>query len=318
MKILVTGGAGFIGSTLVLKLLDAGHEVVSIDNLNPYYDPDLKRARLARFADRVESHEIDIADTAALEAVFKKHSFDAICHLAAQAGVLYSLENPQSYAESNYTGTINVFDLARRYGNPRIVFASTSSIYGLNKTPFSEDDRVDEPVSIYAASKRACELLAYTYVRSFDMHITCLRFFTVYGPWGRPDMALFKFVKNILAGEPIDVYNNGNMRRDFTYVDDIVSGFIAALEKPQGFEIVNLGHGEPVFLLDFIKLIEKELGIPAKINMMPMQMGDVPVTWAETSKAKSLLGWEAKVPIEEGVPKFIEWYREYYNIPKSA
>ncbi len=314
MRVMVTGGAGFIGSQLILALLAEGNDVVCVDNLDPYYDPALKRARLARFEDRVVFYETDIADAKAFEAIFQKHPFDAVCHLAGQAGVLYSLKNPFIYGESNVMGTLNVLEFSKRYKVPHVVYASTSSIYGENKPPFSESDRVDTPVSIYAATKRAGELLAYTYHHSFGLQTTALRFFTVYGPWGRPDMALFKFVKNILAGKPIDVYNNGDMRRDFTYVSDIVSGFMAALKKPMGFEIINLGHGETVRLMDFVATIERELGMKAKINFMPMQMGDVPVTHANPHKAKELLGWEAHISVDEGIKNFIQWYREYYKI----
>ena len=315
MKILVTGGAGFIGFHLVNKLLEEGNDVVCVDNMNKYYDPELKRARLELIKDKIEFYEIDIADKDKLEEVFKKHKIEQICHLAAQAGVRYSLENPFVYAESNYVGTTNILEFAKRYKIEHVVFASTSSAYGLNKKmPFKEDDRVDTPISIYAASKRACELLAFSYNHLFGLNVTCLRFFTVYGPYGRPDMALFKFTKKILSGEVIDVYNNGDMKRDFTYVGDIVSGFVKALETPKGFQIINLGHGAPVHLMDFIKIIEKELGKKAEINFMPMQPGDVKETFADTSKAKELLGYEAKVDVEEGVKKFIDWYKEYYNI----
>ena len=315
MKILVTGGAGFIGFHLVNKLLEEGNDVVCVDNMNKYYDPELKRARLKLIKDRIQFYEIDIADKDKLEEIFKKHKIEKICHLAAQAGVRYSLENPFVYAESNYVGTTNILEFAKRYKIEHVVFASTSSAYGLNKKmPFKEDDRVDTPVSIYAASKRACELLAFSYNHLFGLNVTCLRFFTVYGPYGRPDMALFKFTKKILSGEVIDVYNNGDMKRDFTYVGDIVSGFVKALKTPKGFQIINLGHGAPVHLMDFIKIIEKELGKKAEINFMPMQPGDVKETFADTSKAKELLGYEAKVDVEEGVKKFIDWYKEYYNI----
>jgi len=315
MKVLVTGGAGFIGFHLVNKLLEEGHEIICVDNMNEYYDPELKKARLELINDKIEFYKIDIADKDKLEDVFKKHKIEKICHLAAQAGVRYSLENPFVYANSNYVGTTNILEFAKRYEVKHVVFASTSSAYGLNKKmPFKEDDRVDTPISIYAASKRACELLAFSYNHLFGLNVTCLRFFTVYGPYGRPDMALFKFTKKILNGEAIDVYNNGDMKRDFTYVGDIVSGFVKALENPDGLQIINLGHGAPVHLMDFIKVIENKLGKKAEINFMPMQPGDVKETFADTSKAKKLLGYEAKVDVEEGVRKFIEWYKEYYNV----
>jgi UDP-glucuronate 4-epimerase len=226
-----------------------------------------------------------------------------------------SLENPFAYSESNVLGTTNLLEIAKQHSVNTVVIASSSSVYGKNtKVPFSEDDPVDMPISLYAATKRATELIAHVYTHLFGMNITCLRFFTVYGPYGRPDMSLFKFVKAIHADEPIDVYHNGDMQRDFTYVSDIVAGFIAALKKPQGFQIFNLGHGAPVQLMEFIKVIEKELGKKAKMNMLPMQPGDVPVTFADTTKAKQVLGFEAKVDVEEGVKKFVEWYRTYYNV----
>ncbi|MFT4297837.1 MAG: SDR family NAD(P)-dependent oxidoreductase [Candidatus Woesearchaeota archaeon] len=315
MNILVTGGAGFIGSHLVLKLLDEGNSVIIVDNMNEYYDPKLKQDRLSLFKDKVKFYKIDISDKDQFEEVFKDNKIDKICHLAAQAGVRYSLENPFVYADANYVGTMNVLELAKRYNVNHIVFASTSSIYGKNeKMPFSENDRVDNPISIYSASKRACELLAFSYWHLFKINVTCLRFFTVYGPYGRPDMALFKFTKAILADKAIDVYNNGDMKRDFTYVADIVDGFAKALEKPIGFEVINLGHGSPVFLMDFIKIIEKELGKKAKINFMPMQPGDVKETYADVEKAKKLLDYKSKYDVEYGVKKFIEWYKEYYKV----
>ncbi len=315
MNILVTGGAGFIGYHLIEALLKEGHTVVCVDNMNEYYDPALKEARLARIAERIEFFKINIADQAALESVFKSHSFDAVCHLAAQAGVRYSVENPFVYAESNFTGTLNVLEFSRRYGVKHVVAASSSSVYGENKKiPFEETDRTDQPVSTYAATKKAGEVLAYAYHHLYGMNSTCIRFFTVYGPFGRPDMALFKFAKSILEGKPIDVYNNGNMRRDFTYVSDIVDGFVAALSKPLGYEILNLGRSNPVQLMDFIKVLEKELGTKAQMNMLPMQQGDVPETYADISKARKMLGYEPKVSVEEGVKKFVEWYRSYYGV----
>ncbi len=313
--ILVTGGAGFIGSHLIIRLLELGHEVVCIDNLNEYYDPGLKNARLAQFEGRIKFYKADIADKEALEKIFAENRIDRICHFAAQAGVRYSLENPFVYAESNYVGTLNLFELAKRNKISHIVFASTSSVYGLNEDmPFKEDQRVDTPVSIYSASKRGCELLAHVYHHLFGMDITCLRFFTVYGPFGRPDMALFRFTKNILEGKPIDVYNHGDMMRDFTYVGDIVEGFVLALDKPMGFEIINLGNGSPVKLMDYISTIEKELGKKAVINFMDMQPGDVKETSADISKARKLLGFNPKVDVQEGVKRFVAWYRDYFGV----
>jgi len=313
--VLVTGGAGFIGSHLIIRLLEKGYGVVCVDNMNEYYDPDLKKARLVQFKDRIRFYKSDIADKEALEKIFSENRIDKICHLAAQAGVRYSLENPFAYAESNYVGTLNIFELAKRNKISHIVFASTSSVYGLNEDmPFTEDQRVDSPVSIYSASKRGCELLAHVYNHLFGIDITCLRFFTVYGPFGRPDMALFRFTKNILEGKPIDVYNHGDMMRDFTYVGDIVEGFVLALEKPMGYEIINLGNGSPVKLMDYISFIEKALGKKAKLNLMDMQPGDVKETSADISKAKKLLGFEPKVDVEEGVKRFVEWYKDFYSM----
>ncbi len=315
MKILVTGGAGFIGSHLIQALLEKGHEVVCVDNLNEYYDPELKKNRLKLFENKVIFEKIDISDEAEISGLFERHNFDKIAHLAAQAGVRYSISHPHIYNKTNYLGTAYIFELALKHGIKDIVFASTSSAYGESMDmPFKETDKADRPMSIYAATKRACELLAATYAHLHGQNITCLRFFTVYGPFGRPDMALFKFTENILANKPIDVYNNGDMKRDFTYVSDIVDGFVLALEKPMGYEIINLGHGHPVELMDFIKIIEKKLGIEAKINYMPMQPGDVPATFADNSKAKKLLNFNPRVGVEEGVSNFIDWYKEYNNI----
>lgn len=314
MRYLVTGGAGFIGNHLMQRLLAEGHEVVCVDNLNDYYDPALKKARLELLKDKIRFYPFDIADKDQLEKVFKENKIDKICHLAAQAGVRYSLENPFVYADSNYIGTLNVLELAKRHDVKDIVFASTSSVYGLNeKMPFSEDDRVDTPISIYSASKRACELLAFSYHHLFKLNVTCLRFFTVYGPYNRPDLALFLFTKAILENKPIDVFNNGNMKRDFTYVTDIVDGFYRATQRPLGYQIINLGCGKPVQLMDFIHTLEEELGKKATIHYLPMQPGDVAATAADITKARKLLGWEPKVNVREGVKKFVEWYKEYYK-----
>lgn len=313
MNILVTGGAGFIGSHTILRLLGEGHSVVNVDNLNEYYDPDLKKARLVQFEDRIDHYTIDIADKEALAEIFKNHSFDAICHLAAQAGVRYSIENPHIYAQANYIGTLNIFELAKQHNIPHVVFASTSSVYGMNeKMPYAEYDRVDGPISIYAASKRAGELLAHSYCHLFDMNITCLRFFTVYGPFGRPDMALFKFTKAMLEGKPIEVFNQGEMQRDFTYIDDIVDGVIRAHAHPSGFTIYNLGNGKPVLLMDFVKAVEQALDTKAQIEHKPMQPGDVASTWADTTKAQKELGYQSTTNVTEGVKTFVEWYQSYY------
>ncbi len=314
MKILVTGGAGFIGSHVIKELLSHGHDVVNIDNMNDYYDPALKRERLSHIQDRITHYEIDIADAEAVESVFKNHSFDVVCHLAAQAGVRYSIENPFVYAQANYIGTLNIFEFAKRYNVTRIVAASTSSAYGLNtEMPFTEDQQVDTPISIYSATKRGTELLAHTYNHLFGMHISMLRFFTVYGPWGRPDMALFLFTKAILEGKPINVFNNGEMSRDFTFVDDIVSGIIAAIDNPKGFQIYNLGNGKPVALMEYVHAIEDTLNKKAVINFLPMQQGDVPATWADITKAQTDLGYSPKVEVREGVKRFVEWYQSYYT-----
>jgi UDP-glucuronate 4-epimerase len=313
MHYLVTGGAGFIGHHLVLKLIGEGHRVTVVDSMNDYYDVTLKEARLERFLDAVVVHRVDITNRDALENIFKQNNFDAVAHLAAQAGVRYSLEHPEVYVQANYVGTFNIFDLAKKYDVKKVVLASTSSVYGTSTNmPFTELELAPVPMSIYAATKRATELLGATYNHLYGMDVICLRFFTVYGPWGRPDMALFLFTDKILRGESIDVYNNGEMRRDFTYIDDIISGFSLALEKGKGYEIFNLGNGTSVNLMDFIAFIETEIGIKATINFMPLQQGDVPVTYADVSKAKSLLGYSPKVTVGEGVRNFVQWYREYY------
>lgn len=314
MNILVTGGAGFVGAALVKRLLKEGHTVVVVDNLNEYYDPALKRARLAEFKGQITFYEIDIADLPALEEVFKRHAFDKVCHLAAQAGVRYSLVDPYAYAKSNYVGTGNVLELTRRYGAAHIVMASSSSVYGASTAmPFVEDDPCDRPLSIYAASKRAGELLASSYCSLFKMDITALRFFTVYGPWGRPDMALFSFTEHMLKDESIEIFNNGDMKRDFTYIDDIVEGFVLALGKPAGYRVYNLGHGRPVALRDFVTTLEAALGIKAKTIARPLQAGDMKETYASVEKAKRELGFEAKVDLMEGVSNFVAWYRRFYD-----
>jgi UDP-glucuronate 4-epimerase len=315
MKYLVTGGAGFIGHHLVLRLVTEGHEVVVVDSVNDYYDPKIKEARLLRFPEGVSVYRIDIVDKSALEKVFAEHRFDAVAHLAAQAGVRYSLENPEVYIQTNYIGTFNVLDLAKQYKVPKVVFASTSSVYGTSKNmPFTETELAPEPMSIYAATKRGGELLGATYSHLYGMDVACMRFFTVYGPWGRPDMALFLFVDKILRGETIDVYNHGKMRRDFTYVDDIVAGFVLALTRAKGYEIFNLGNGAPVDLMDFIELIERTINKKAVINLLPLQPGDVPETFADITKAKTILGYSPRTEVKNGVKNFVDWYRDYYNV----
>jgi UDP-glucuronate 4-epimerase len=335
MRVLVTGAAGFIGATLALRLLARGDVVYGIDDLNAYYEVSLKKARL----DRLRSHEkfdfaqLDIADTAAIEQLFRKERFDAVMNLAAQAGVRYSLENPHSYIRSNLAGFCNILEGSRHSGVGHLVFASSSSVYGANtRLPFSEKDNVDHPISLYAATKKSNELMAHSYAHLFGLPCTGLRFFTVYGPWGRPDMALFKFTKAILGGKPIQVYNNGDMVRDFTYVDDIVEGVIRVIDspaRPDGswsgeapnparskapYRIYNIGNNKPVQLMRYIEVLEKALGRKAELEMMPMQPGDVPATMADVSELETELGYRPATPVEVGVPKFVEWYRSYYKV----
>lgn len=309
--ILVTGGAGFIGFHVAKALLERGDSVVIVDNFNDYYDPKLKHGRIDQIKDsgNLEVVEADISSYEDMENIFKKHKFDKICHLAAQAGVRYSLENPFKYERSNNLGTLTLLELAKKFKIKDFVFASSSSVYGGNKkTPFSEKDDVSSPISIYAATKKSNELYAHVYHHLYGLNCTGLRFFTVYGPWGRPDMAAFKFAKAITAGKPIDVYNFGKMRRDFTFITDIVWGVLAAIDNPFPYEIFNLGNNNPVDLIKFIELIEESLGKKAEKNMMPLQPGDVPETYADIGKAKEMLGYEPKTGIEEGVKKFIKWY----------
>lgn len=314
MKILVTGGAGFIGSKLTNRLISEGNEVVVVDNFNDYYDVQLKRDRVIEFLADATVIEGDITDAAFVQKLFADHQFDVVCHFAAQAGVRYSVDHPSEYVLSNVLGLQIVLEAMKDAGVTQMVFAASSSVYGVDtEAPFKESEKADRPVSVYAATKRAGELLAHSYHVQYKMDITCLRFFTVYGPWSRPDMAMLKFAQKMSAGETIDVYNNGDLRRDFTYVDDIVDGFVRAIHTPLGYEILNIGNGSPVELITFIDLIEKELGITAEKNMLPMQQGDVYETYADTTKAKELLGFEAKTRFPEGVKKFIEWYKAYYT-----
>lgn len=318
-KILVTGSAGFIGFHTTLRLLKDGWQVIGIDNLNQYYDPRLKKDRnkILRKNKNYKFYKIDIADYKKLEKVFRREKFTKICHLAAQAGVRYSLVNPFAYIHSNMSGFLNILELAKKYQVKEIVYASSSSVYGENaKTPFAETDRVDQPVSLYAATKKSNELIARVYHKLYGLRFIGLRFFTVYGPWGRPDMALFKFTKNILADEPIEVYNRGNLARDFTYIDDIVDGVIASIKKVTNidFAVLNLGNNQPERLTGFIKILEKQLGKKARQKLLPMQSGDVLKTYADIRKAKKLLGYQPKYSLENGVKKFIEWYKKYYGI----
>lgn len=314
--ILVTGAAGFIGSQTSRALLQQGHQVIGVDDFNDYYSPLLKEDRVKHLLSSpgFTLYRADISEREALLPIFRKHSIDKICHLAARAGVRASLLDPSLYEKVNVGGTLNLLELAREFSIQKFVFASTSSVYGSNtKMPFSEDDRVDHPISPYSATKRAGELLCYTYHHLYKIPMVCLRFFTVYGPWGRPDMALFKFAKAIRACEPIEVYNGGAMRRDFTYVEDIVRGVLAALERPFEYEIFNLGNSNTVELNRFIECIEHELGKKAIRNLLPLQPGDVSASHADISKAKQLLDFSPKTNIEEGIHHFVEWYLSYYS-----
>ncbi len=334
MKILVTGAAGFIGFHTSRQLLEAGLEVIGLDNCNDYYDVQLKRDRLSLLNeyDRFSFTETDLADRGGMTALFAAHEFDRVIHLAAQAGVRYSIENPHAYAESNLMGHLNVLEGCRNTQVDHLVYASSSSVYGMNTSmPFRTSDSVDHPVSLYAATKKANELMAHTYAHLYDLPTTGLRFFTVYGPWGRPDMAPIKFARAIFAGEPIDVYNFGKMQRDFTYIDDIVEGIIrvsdripqpqeqwkpesgTAAESSAPYRVYNIGAGQPVELMDFIAAIESATGIEAKKNMLPMQPGDVPATWADTEDLFKAIGYRPQVGVEEGVARFVEWYRDYYR-----
>jgi UDP-glucuronate 4-epimerase len=309
MKILVTGGAGFIGSALAKRLYEEGNEVVVVDNFNSYYNTTLKRDRVRALIPSVPLYMFDIVDKDALSALFKHYQFDVVCHLAAQAGVRYSVEAPEVYVHTNVLGTQTLYECMRTYGVKRMVFASTSSVYGTStQAPFSESSPADKPVSVYAATKRAGELIAHNYFSQYGIETTCLRFFTVYGPWSRPDMAMLSFADNIMNGRPIELFNNGNLRRDFTYIDDIVAGFVKAVYTPLGYEIINLGNGTPIELLHFVQLLEQSLKRTAEKVFLPMQRGDVFETFADTQKAKTVLGFSAKVGFEEGVAEFAKWY----------
>mgnify|MGYP001577230992 CR=1 FL=1 len=316
-KYLVTGGAGFIGFHTARALLARGEEVTIVDNFNDYYDPSLKEARIKVLEEeypQVKVVRADITNEKKMEEVFREGKFDKVCHLAAQAGVRHSLEEPRDYERSNVLGTLNILEQCRWQGVKDLVFASSSSVYGDgNKVPYREDDRADKPISIYAATKKANEEMAYTYHRLFGLNVTGLRFFTVYGPWGRPDMGVFQFVEKVAEKKPIEVYNFGKMARDFTYVDDIVSGVKAALDKSFPYEIFNLARGESVNLLDYIKEVEKNFGRETEKIMKPLPAGDMEVTSADISKAKEMLGYEPKVSVGEGVKRMVEWYRGYYK-----
>lgn len=315
MRILITGAAGFIGYHASERFIKEGHKVFGVDNLNEYYDVHLKKARLARLTSpNYTFQRLDVTDSGALMSVLGQQTVDCIVHLAAIAGVRYSLDHGDEYIKTNVDGTYNIFDCARRLGIPKVIYASSSSVYGEHGgKPSSEDDPVDKPISLYAATKKANELLAYTYYHLFGIRSIGLRFFTVYGPWGRPDMALFLFTKGILDGKPIDVYNYGNMKRDFTYIDDIVAGIFASLSYDKTpYEIINLGYGKQVHLLDFIKHIEIALGKKANMHLMGIQPGDVTASLSDISKARRLLGYEPRTSVAEGVKLFVDWYLEYY------
>ena len=307
----VTGSAGFIGFHLSKRLLEMGYGVIGIDNLNDYYDPNLKKARLAILQKEsgFQFFKVDLYDLPALKDIFENHRVDIVCNLAAQAGVRHSLKDPFSYQKSNLEGFLNILEMARNYEVKNLVFASSSSVYGKNKKiPYSVEDRVDNPISLYAASKKANELMAHAYSHLFQIPCTGLRYFTVYGPWGRPDMALFLFTDAILKGRPINVYNHGQMRRDFTYIDDIVEGTIRAIERPVPYEIFNLGNSDSVGLMEFIGIIEEELGQKAEKIMLPLQPGDVAETTADIEKSERMLGFRPKTPLREGIRNFIAWY----------
>ncbi len=335
MKVLITGAAGFIGMHVAQRLLARGDEVVGIDNLNDYYDVGLKEARLKQLADHPGFRfiKLDIADSTGMAELFRKENFEGVINLAAQAGVRYSLINPQAYAQTNLVGFVNLLEGCRHGKVGHFVYASSSSVYGGNtKMPFSEHDSVDHPVSLYAASKKSNELMAHTYSHLFSLPTTGLRFFTVYGPWGRPDMALFLFTKAILEGRPIDVFNHGKMQRDFTYIDDIAEGVVRVLDRPAApdpdfvkdhpdpatswapYRIYNIGNHQPVELMAYIEALEEALGRKADKNFLPLQDGDVPATYADTAELHAATGFAPATPVREGVRRFVEWYRGYYGL----
>ena len=334
MHVLVTGAAGFIGAALSAALLERGDRVVGVDSLNDYYDVSLKRARLAWLTalPGFEFIQLDMAAREGVAALFARHRFDAVAHLAAQAGVRYSIDHPHAYADANLVGFLNVLEGCRHAKVGHLVFASSSSVYGASvRTPFSENHSVDHPISLYAATKKANELMAHTYAHLYGLPCTGLRFFTVYGPWGRPDMAYFKFTRGILAGEPIPVYNRGEMARDFTYIDDIVEGVVRVLDRPAApdpdwdpahpavasstapYRIYNIGNNRPVKLMEFIGVLEQCLGRKAVVDLLPMQPGDVPSTAADISALGKATGFAPATPVETGLARFVAWYHEYYG-----
>ncbi|THB86102.1 NAD-dependent epimerase [Pantoea allii] len=335
MNFLVTGAAGFIGFHVSQRLLAAGHQVVGIDNLNDYYDVNLKHARLNLIkADPGFTFiEMDLADRDAMASLFDQNTFQRVIHLGAQAGVRYSIENPHAYADSNLIGHLNILEGCRHHKIEHLLYASSSSVYGLNrKMPFSTEDSVDHPVSLYAATKKANELMSHTYSHLYQLPTTGLRFFTVYGPWGRPDMALFKFTRAMIAGEAIDVYNQGQMKRDFTYIDDIAEAIVrlqdvipqqddnwtvetgSPADSSAPYRVYNIGNSQPVTLMNYIEAIEKALGITAKKNLMPMQPGDVLETSADTEALFKAIGFKPQTGVEEGVKNFVDWYRDFYCV----
>jgi UDP-glucuronate 4-epimerase len=313
--VLLTGVAGFIGMHCAERLLARGDEVIGIDNLSPYYSVQLKKDRLARLKHpRFKFHEQDIAESAAVLRIFATERPDAVLHLAAQAGVRYSLENPDSYVHTNLVGFASMLDAARAHPPRHFVFASSSSVYGSNaKLPWSETDNVDHPVSLYAATKKSNELSAHAYSHLFGLHVTGLRFFTVYGPWGRPDMSAFLFARAILDDKPIQVFNHGDMERDFTYVDDIVEGTLRVLDKPSRYAIFNIGNHSPVRLLDYIAMLEAAVGKKAKLDMQPMQPGDVKATYADTRALQQAVGFAPATPLQTGLERFAQWFRRYHG-----
>ena len=323
MVVLVTGAAGFIGYHTVRRLCAAGLDVVGIDNLNHYYDVALKQARLHNLQKlgHFRFFPLDIADKQPLMALFERCRFEQVVHLAAQAGVRYSLDNPDAYVQSNLIGFMNILEACRAYPPSHLIYASSSSVYGANSImPFREEHPVEQPLSLYAATKRANELLAHSYCHLYGLRATGLRFFTVYGPWGRPDMALFKFTAAILAGRPVELYNQGEMSRDFTYIDDIVEAIWRLRDQPPApngergsHRLFNIGRGSPVALLTFVECLEKALGIKAQRHFLPMQEGDVVKTWADVSALSACIGFSPSVPIEQGVRAFVDWYREFYK-----
>ena len=332
--VLVTGAAGFIGMHVAQRLLADGHNVVGLDNLNAYYDPRFKEARIAQLKafSNFQFEKIDIADRRSMAELFAAHRFPDVVHLAAQAGVRHSLVDPHAYVDANLIGFLNVLEGCRYVGCRHLIYASSSSVYGANKRlPFSEHDNVDHPVSLYAATKKANELMAHCYAHLYGLACTGLRFFTVYGPWGRPDMALFKFTRGILAGEPLPVFNRGKMIRDFTYIDDIVEGVARVIDRPATpdplwnaeqpdsarssapWRLYNIGNHQPVELMRYIEILEQCLGRKAVLDLQPMQPGDVPSTYADTAELSAAIGFKPTTPIETGIRRFVDWYRDYYK-----